>query len=79
MDSLLSAAQSRSLTGQLEALRDRLAAEIDACESARDLAALSRQYVDVTTRLDDLSADSKQEGTVLDELAKRRAAGGNLR
>lgn len=79
MDSVLSAAQSRGLAGQLEALRDRLAAEIDACESARDLAALSRQYVDVATRLDELSADTKQEGTVLDELAKRRAAGGHLR
>lgn len=79
MDSLLSAAQSKSLAGQLAALRDRLAGEIDACESARDLAALSRQYVDVTTRLDELSADSKQEGTVLDELAKRRSSGGNYR
>ena len=61
----------------LIALRDRLAKEIDACESGRDLAALSRQFVDVVTRLGD--AEEAKGGTVLDELSKRRAANSNRR
>lgn len=75
--SVSEAASSGSECDALMALRDRLAAEIDACDSGRDLAALSRQFVDVVTRLGD-SEDAKK-GTVLDELSKRRAANGNRR
>lgn len=75
--SVSEAASSGSERDALMALRDRLAAEIDACDSGRDLAALSRQFVDVVTRLGD-SEDAKK-GTVLDELSKRRAANGNRR
>ena len=75
--SVSSAAASGVEREALVALRDRLAEEIDACDSGRDLAALSRQFVDVVTRLGN-SEDAKG-GTVLDELSKRRAANGNRR
>lgn len=53
----------------LEALRDRLATAIDNCDSGRDLAALSRQYVDVTERLEHI-APAEREGTGLDEFTR---------
>jgi hypothetical protein len=60
----------------LEALRDRLATEIDVCESARDVAALSQRLLDVTAAIEAAKrARPKEKGTPLDELAKRRRAG----
>lgn len=55
----------------LRALRDRLAAEIDECDSARDLAALSRQLTDVLGQLAEF-APAVREVSPLDELAERR-------
>ena len=55
----------------LEELRDVLARAIDGCESARDLAALSRQMTDVLAQLDEL-APPATKGTALDELTRRR-------
>lgn len=61
--------------GLLEALRDRLAREIDGCESARDISSLSKQLLDVVTKLGGLEPVEKQDrGTVLDELRARRQA-----
>lgn len=48
----------------LEALRDRLATAIDNCDSGRDLAALSRQYVDVMEKLEQ-ATPLEREGTGL--------------
>jgi hypothetical protein len=59
----------------LQALRDRLAAEIDAGPAPRDLAALSRQFAEVLAQIEKL-APPEQKGTPLDELAKRRAGRG---
>lgn len=53
----------------LEALRDRLATAIDNCDSGRDLAALSRQYVDVTEKLEQIKPAEKG-GTGLDEFTR---------
>jgi len=53
----------------LEALRDRLATAIDNCDSGRDLAALSRQYVDVTEKLEQIKPTEKG-GTGLDEFTR---------
>lgn len=75
--SVSTAAASGSEREALVALRDTLARAIDECESGRDLASLSRQFVDVVSRLGE-SEDAKK-GTVLDELSKRRAANGNRR
>jgi hypothetical protein len=72
---LSEAAATGSRLTALRALRDRLAAEIDGCESARDVAALSRQLTDVLSQIDGL-APPEQKGTPLDELAKRRTGRG---
>jgi hypothetical protein len=65
----------------LKALRDRLAAEIDQCRSPRDLAALSRQYIEVLDRLTEVAQppapaadDSGKPMSIADEIAARRAA-----
>lgn len=57
----------------LEALRDRLATEIDKTGSARDVAALSQRLMDVLEQIDKLTP-GESGGTVLDELAKRRSS-----
>lgn len=55
----------------LKVLRDRIAASIDACESDRDLAALSRQLTDVLSQIEAIAPTAK-EVSPLDELASRR-------
>ena len=58
----------------LRALRDRLADELDTCESARDVAALSQRLMDVLAQIDTLEkARPEAKGTVRDDIAKRRA------
>lgn len=58
----------------LIALRDRLAGDIDVCESARDVAALSQRYMDVLEQIDALEKlQPAKKGTGLDELERRRA------
>lgn len=70
--SLSEAAPNGRLAGLL-ALRDRLAREIDLCESARDVAALSRQFTDVLVQISELQPDEVvKPKTALDELKKRR-------
>ena len=57
----------------LIALRDRLAVEIDSCDSARDVAALSRQFTDVLAQVDELQGGVEDKPlTALDELRRRR-------
>ena len=72
--SLSEAARGGRLAG-LVALRERLAAEIDACDSSRDVAALSIRFMDVLAQIDELSAGTEDKPlTALDELRKRREA-----
>ena len=52
--------------------RDRLAAAIASCKTARDLPALSREYRMTLAELDALSP--KEEADVVDQLAARRGA-----
>ncbi|MCZ1070810.1 hypothetical protein [Rhodococcus sp. A5(2022)] len=66
------AAASGDRLKALEALRDRLAREIEACESSRDVAALSRQLTDVLKQIEDLAPPAEEERSPLDELAQRR-------
>jgi len=69
------AASSGDQLRTLEALRDRLAGEIDVCESPRDLASLSARMVDVLAQIKlAVAAQPEQKGTALDELQRRRAA-----
>jgi len=58
----------------LIALRDRLAVEIDSSESARDVAALSRQFTDVLSQVEELQGGvpAGAPKSPLDELMARR-------
>ncbi len=57
----------------LEAMRDEIAADLEACDSMRDKAALYLRLADVLERIDGIRpADVK--GDVVDEIAARRAA-----
>lgn len=61
----------------LVALRDRLAADLDECQSARDVSSLSQRLMDVLAQIELLEkAAPVAEGTALDELANRRKAAG---
>lgn len=62
----------------LVALRDRLAVDIDACQSARDVSSLSQRLMDVLAQIEECSAAAKsqEKRSPLDELQKRRAARG---
>jgi len=71
---LASVAAAGVRVATLEALRDRLALEIDAGESARDVSSLSQRLMDVLTEIADLAPPVKAKGSPLDELAKRRSA-----
>ena len=72
--SLLDAASEGRLEG-LIALRDHLARELDACESARDTASLSLRFMDVLAQIDELQGGSTPAAapkSPLDELMARR-------
>ena len=60
----------------LRALRDRLAGEIDTCESMRDVAALSLRLMDVLAQIADLEgeAGAPAAGSVsaVDEFTQKR-------
>lgn len=73
--SLSDAAPNGRLAG-LVALRERLANEIDQCDSSRDVAALSIRFMDVLAQIDDLNGPAATAGTPvspLDELRRKRA------
>jgi hypothetical protein len=55
----------------LTALRDRLAEQLDATRSARDVASLSRQFTDVLARIEALRPYRTAK---VDEIAAKRAA-----
>lgn len=56
----------------LESLRDRLAGDIDDCESARDVASLSARYVEVLKRISEIQGKAPAERSAVDEIAARR-------
>lgn len=60
----------------LRALRDRIASDIDTCESARDVAALSQRLMDLLKQIAELEAaeaPAATEGSGLLDLTKRLA------
>lgn len=72
-DGLEAAVRSGDHLVALKALRDRLAADMEATESARDVAALGRLLADVLAQIAAIERTQvKREGTVLDQLAARR-------
>jgi hypothetical protein len=73
---LVESAASGSRLAALRDLRDLIARTITATDSARDVAALSRQLTDVLGQIEDVEkAAPEQKGTPLDELARRRSVG----
>jgi hypothetical protein len=67
---IAAAAETGDQAATLTSLRDRLAREIDQSDCARDIAALSRQLVDVMARIE---AITKPKVSAVDQLAKKRA------
>lgn len=57
---LASATEDGDAGEQLRTLQAKLAAAIDGCESARDLAALSKQYRDCVSQLAALQAPAEE-------------------
>ena len=68
MADLVSAAKSGNRRETLEALRDKIAASIQDCESGRDVAALSKRLMEVMGELDALPVP--KEGDEFAELQK---------
>jgi len=60
-DSLADVASSGDRLKTLQALRDRLAEEIDRTASARDVAALSARLTDVLEQIAELDTDEKED------------------
>lgn len=58
---------------RLWATRDRLNTALNECESARDLAALSREYRLTLAELDEL-APTAEEVSAVDEISERRTS-----
>ena len=56
----------------LKALGDRLAAEIDACESAAALPHLARQYREVLAEIEELTPKEDTDDDILDRFEKVR-------
>jgi hypothetical protein len=74
-DDLPAAARAGDRLETLRALRGVLALQIEATDSARDVAALSQRLMDVLAQIDACEkADPVREGTALDEVNARRAA-----
>lgn len=70
---LTETAASGDRLAALRDLRDLLAEQIQACDSLRDLAALSGRFQAVLTEIAALEP-KKAEGDGIDEIARRRAA-----
>lgn len=70
--SLVEKAEQGDRRATLEALRDRLARQIEDTDSGRDVAALGRLLADVLAQLDSLPTSA--EVSRADEIAARRAA-----
>ena len=69
----LSQVSSGAYLAGLEAVRDSIVADLSACESMRDKAALYLRLADVMARIEE-SKPAAPKGDVVDEIAKRRAA-----
>lgn len=69
---LATVAAGNDRAATLRALRDRVARELDKTDSARDVAALSRQMTEVLAQLE--AIPTGKEISAADEVAARRAS-----
>lgn len=74
-ENYVAAVSSGDYLRALEATRDEIALDLDACESMRDKAALYLRLADVLQRIE-AARPQQERGDVVDEIAKRRAARG---
>ena len=61
MDNLVSTTKSGDRRRTLIALRDRIAATIDSCESGRDMAALSKRLMEVMDEIDSMPSEVEED------------------
>ena len=61
MDNLVSATKSGDRRRTLIALRDRIAATIDSCESGRDMAAPSKRPMEVMDEIDSMPSEVEED------------------
>lgn len=76
MATLSDAAASNDRRQTLIALRDKLASTIDACESGRDIAALSKRLMEVMGELDALPNPNAEKSPVRAARARVRKRAG---
>lgn len=74
VSSVAKAAASNNSLLTLQALRDKLAFEIDLSEHPKDLATLAARLMDSLERIDQKQDDTVTSGGALDELNRRRQA-----
>lgn len=75
MRSLLDAAQSGDKRATLIALRDKIAATIENCESGRDIAANSKRLMEVMAEIDELPDPNTQTLSKHDRLKQQHENG----
>lgn len=71
MESLLNAVKSGDKRKTLIALRDKIAATIDNCESGRDMAANSKRLMEVIAELESLPDPSEKRISKHDRLKRQ--------
>jgi hypothetical protein len=76
VESLAEAVGTESRLTALKALRDRLATTMDESESARDIAALSKQLMDVLIQIEAVAPKKVEVKSAVDQIAERRAQRG---
>lgn len=67
------AARDGTRRDTLIALRNRLAKQIDACDSGRDLAALSKRLMDVMAEIDSMPDPDEKGASPIDNARERMA------
>lgn len=70
---VFAAASTNKALETYQALRDRLALEIDECDQPRDVAVLAARLADIVEKIE-LLTDVEKEGSALDDLRQRRQA-----
>lgn len=71
MANLVEAVQSGDRRATLIALRDKIAATIDSCESGRDMAANSKRLMEVIAELDALPNPEEKKTSKHDHLKRK--------
>ena len=73
-EGLVASADTGDRLETLKALRGFLARQVEACESGRDVAALSQRLMDVLAQISEIEKLlPAKKGTALDELQRRRS------